>query len=193
VAVPRTSCRLLAKDQRRAQLIGAAATAFARNGFASTSLEEVAHQADITKVLIYRHFASKTDLYQAVLNDTRERLQAGVGPPDQYTDASVRSLVRAACDNPDGFRLLFRHASREPAFAAYARELNDQAADVAERYLRDTLPDTAHRQWVARLLPVITSELILSWLDAGRPTTQDALVHTIRATSRALTNPAAAP
>jgi AcrR family transcriptional regulator len=180
--------RLLRRDERRAQLIRAAATAFARQGFAATSLEDVAREAGVTKVLIYRHFESKTVLYEALLNDARGRIRARVGPPEEFGEDTVRALVGAACDDPDGYRLLHRHAQREPEFAAYAEELGRDATEIAERRLRETMPEPRRRQWVARLLPVMTTEIILSWLDAGQPTSLDELAQTIRATQRALTD-----
>lgn len=179
--------QLLPRDRRRAQLIRAAATAFARQGFATTGLEDVAREAGVTRAIIYRHFASKTDLYQAVLDDTQQRLRDRLGSPDQYGERTVWALVNAACDDPDGFRLLFMHAQREPEFATYTEERIRVAARTTESYLHDVVPDPAHRRWVASLIPKLTIELILSWLDAGQPTSQDDLVQTIRTTSRALT------
>ncbi|GAA1123326.1 TetR/AcrR family transcriptional regulator [Kribbella jejuensis] len=178
--------RLLPRDRRRAQLLQAAATAFARQGFAATGLEDVAREAGVTRAIIYRHFASKTELYQGVLDDTQERLRERLGSPDQYDEQTVRALVDAACDDPDGFRLLFRHAQHEPEFATYTEERIRLAARITETYLTDVLPDEAHRRWVAGLIPKLAIELILSWLDAGRPTGRDDLVRMIRATSRTL-------
>ena len=180
------SRRLLPREQRRAQLLRAGAAAFARRGFVETGLEDVAREAGVTRAIIYRHFASKTELYQAILDQTQAQLRAHLGPPEHYDEHSVRALVRAACDDPDGFRLLFVHAQREPDFAAVAEERNRVAGEITENYLRDRLPDPAHRHWIAGLIPKLTIELILSWLDAGRPTGPDELVKTIRATSRAL-------
>ncbi|MEV5569704.1 TetR/AcrR family transcriptional regulator [Spirillospora sp. NPDC052269] len=179
--------RLLPRNERRAQLIRAAATAFARQGFAETGLEDVAREAGVTRAIIYRHFASKTDLYQAVLDDTQERLRARLGAPDTFGEETVPALVDAACDDPDGFRLLFRHAQREPEFAAHMEERNRVAAQATENHLHEALPDAAQRRWIAGLIPKLTIELILSWLDAGQPTSRDELARTIRATSRALT------
>lgn len=179
--------RLLPRDQRRAQLIRAAATAFSRQGFTATSLEDIALEAGVTRAIIYRHFASKTALYRAVLEDTVAHLRDCLGSSGQYGDETPRALVRAACDDPEGFRLLFRHAQHEPDFAAYVEERDRLATLTAENYLHDVLPDAAHRRWVAGLIPKLTIELVLSWLDAEQPTSQADLVRTIRATSRALT------
>lgn len=178
--------RLLPRGERRAQLINAAAVAFARAGFAATGLDDIAHEAGVTRAIIYRHFGSKTELYEAVLDDIQTRLRDRLGEPDRYHDQTARDLVTAACADPNGFRLLFGHASREPEVAGYLAQRNRVAMQTAERYLRSALPDDGHRRWIAGLIPKLTIELILSWLDAGRPTTEDELVRTITATSRAL-------
>ena len=59
--------RLLPRAERRDVLLRAAARAFARAGFVHTSMEEIAAAAGITRLIIYRHFASKEALYRAVL------------------------------------------------------------------------------------------------------------------------------
>ena len=61
--------RRLPRAQRREQILTAATEAFARSGFAATSLEDIAAEADITRVILYRHFDSKADLYRMVLGD----------------------------------------------------------------------------------------------------------------------------
>ncbi len=109
------SVRRLRRAERRQQLLAAATQAFARTGFAATSLDDIAEQAGISRVLLYRHFDSKTDLYRAVLDRAVGRLTAAVGTRD-YTYASIDALLGAAAEDPDGFRLLFHHAAREPEF-----------------------------------------------------------------------------
>ncbi|GAA3432689.1 TetR/AcrR family transcriptional regulator [Kutzneria kofuensis] len=179
---------LLRRDERRSQLIRAATTAFARAGFAATSLDDVAQQAGVTKVLIYRHFASKAELYLGVLTDVRDRVRSAVGSADGYNSDTVRAFAQAACDDPDGFRLLFRHAAREDQFSAYADELFRDATRIAMGHLRGRVEPAARRRWLADLLPRITIEVTLSWLDADRPIEVDELSRTIRAALAALTH-----
>lgn len=57
------------KARTRAQLIDAAATVFARRGFVAASLDEVAEEAGLTKGAVYSNFASKEDLFQAVIDE----------------------------------------------------------------------------------------------------------------------------
>jgi AcrR family transcriptional regulator len=178
--------KLLRRDERRSQLIHAATTAFAHGGFAATSLDDIAEQAGVTKALIYRHFASKAELYLAALTDIRDRVKSAVGSSDDYTSDTVRAFVNAACEDPDGFRLLFQHAAREEEFSAYAASLFSEATRIAERYLREKVAHAARRRWLAELMPKITIEVTLSWLDADRPVKVVELSQTIRAASAAL-------
>lgn len=75
------------------QILAAATRAFARSGFAATSLDDIAAEAGISRVILYRHFESKTDLYRAVLERARTRIAASVGT-DNYTSDSVAKLLR---------------------------------------------------------------------------------------------------
>ena len=165
--------RLMRRAERRRQILAAAKRAFLQSGFAATGLEDVAGHAEVTKALIYRHFDTKADLYRAALDDTRASVRSATGGADQLGEESFGALVAVAGEDPDGFRLLFRHAAREPEFRAYAEEFQGRAATVAERYLRELVPDVGRRWWAARLVPVLTLETIMSWLDSGQPTPRE--------------------
>jgi AcrR family transcriptional regulator len=160
--------RRLPRAERRDQIVVAATRAFARAGFAATSLDDVAAEAGVSRVILYRHFDSKADLYRAVLDRVAAKLKASVGTRD-YTFATVEVLVQAAADDPDGFRLLFRHAAREPEFRQETDKLRATGVTVAERELSTRIPDAALRRWAAHLTPVVTLEAVMAWLDAGQP------------------------
>jgi AcrR family transcriptional regulator len=163
-----TPVRRLRRAERREQLLAAATGAFARGGFAATSLDDIAAQAGISRVLLYRHFDSKTDLYRAVLDRAIARLTAAVGTRD-YTYASIDALLGAAAEDPDGFRLLFHHAAREPAFRQQMDRFQRGMVAVARRELARIIPDRAWAQWAAQLTPVVAIEAVMAWLDAGQP------------------------
>jgi AcrR family transcriptional regulator len=178
--------RLLGRDERRAQLIQAAAHAFLAGGFAATSLDDVAAEAGVTRMIIYRHFGSKSDLYRAVLLDTRQRIEARIGAPEQFGPDVLHNLVLAARENPDGFRLLYRHARREPDFAEYVDELSRTARRNADGWLRDLIPDPGRRAWIASLLPTLAFDAIVTWLDTDQPVEPDEVAGTVNAAMRAL-------
>jgi len=160
----------LPRAQRRDQILAAATEAFAHQGFAATGLDEIAAQAGVTRVILYRHFDSKTDLYQAAL----DRFCAVLGdrvarPVGGFTDASIDGLISAAAAEPAGFRLLFVHAAREPEFKAIADRFRSTITQTAHRQLAKTVGDPAWARWAAQLAPTVAIEAIIAWLDAGQP------------------------
>jgi AcrR family transcriptional regulator len=48
--------RRLRRAERREQILAAATRAFARAGFAATSLDDIAAAAGISRAILYRHF-----------------------------------------------------------------------------------------------------------------------------------------
>ena len=173
--------RLLSREERQASILRAAARAFAGAGFAGTSMEDVAAEAGVTKLIVYRHFDSKEELYRTVLARTadrlREELRAGfVAPEDERRGVFSRAMLRVARDDPDGVRLLFVHARREPQFAAYADEHRRRAEALADELIAEfMIPDhLAHadpvvERWAARTIVRYLSESLLVWLDEGDP------------------------
>jgi AcrR family transcriptional regulator len=162
--------RRLRRVQRREQILAAATEAFARNGFAATSLDDIAGQAGIARVLLYRHFDSKTDLYQAVLDRMCARLDAHVEKPvGGFTDASVDGLLETAVESPAGFRLLFLHALREPDFKERIEKFRADITAAAYLQISPVAPDEALARWAAQLAPVVAIEAIIAWLDTGQP------------------------
>ena len=72
---PSTAPVRLPAAKRREQLLEVARCVLAQRGFYATTMAEIADSAGVTKPVLYQHFASKRDLYSAVLNDVGNRLQ----------------------------------------------------------------------------------------------------------------------
>lgn len=162
--------RRLPRAERREQILAAATEAFARSGFAATSLDDIAAEAGVTRVILYRHFDSKNDLYQAVLDRMCARLDANVEEPvGGFTDASIDGLLAAAIESPAGFRLLFQHALREPEFRERIDKFRADITAAAYLQISAVVPDQALARWAFALAPVVAIEAIIAWLDAGQP------------------------
>lgn len=56
--------------QRREQLLDVAAELFSTSGYARTTTAQLARAAGVTEPIIYRHFASKKDLFVALIQRT---------------------------------------------------------------------------------------------------------------------------
>jgi AcrR family transcriptional regulator len=55
------------RDERRLQILRAAARVFAKDGFAAAQMDDVAREAGVSKGLIYHYFESKPALFTAIV------------------------------------------------------------------------------------------------------------------------------
>ena len=159
--------RRLPRAQRREQILATATDAFARNGFAATGLDDIAGEAGVTRVILYRHFDSKTDLYQAVLDRMCARLDAHVEEPvGGFTDASMDGLIGAAVSRRPGSvavpaRLAGAEFKERIRSSGRRRRLpiGRSPPSCPTRRSRSGRPNS-HRG---------RDRAIIAWLDAGQP------------------------
>jgi AcrR family transcriptional regulator len=170
--VDRTRRRPLRSAERAASILEAAARVFARSGYAATSVDDVAAEAGITKLIVYRHFNSKRELYQAVVDHVAVGLQQALDTTPGFAIEEVSAVLLAvfgvARSWPDAFRLVFRQAVREPEFADQADQIVAALAAGAEQLLAGVL-DPVIQPWMGRLIAAIIIEGMLTWLDVGDP------------------------
>lgn len=182
--------QLLPRAERRAAIVQAAARAFTSHGFAATSMDEVAAEAGITKLIVYRHFDSKEALYEAVLRRVSDRLaQEFVSLVEQgvTTGLGIRVLLTVAREEPDGFVLLWRHAAREPQFAEHAETFRARVVELAAGMLeRRQVGDGLRRRWAAEVSVSYLVDAVIHWLEEGDPDRDDELVALVSSSLQAM-------
>jgi len=129
--------------------VHAAAQVGARRGIERASLEEVAETAGFTKGAVYANFASKEDLFLAVLDERfgerlaqiERRLGSGEDPHDQARQLGA-DFTRYFEADREWARLFFEfavHAARDEAFRAKLtarhRALRERIAAALQRRL----------------------------------------------------------
>jgi TetR/AcrR family transcriptional regulator len=109
--------------ERRIQLIEVAIDLFSRKGFGGTTTREIAAAAGVTEAIIFRHFATKQDLYRAIL-DTRcnsPEAQTWFAETQQFMDKNddeglfrllISKIIESSRKDPR-FQRLMLHASLE--------------------------------------------------------------------------------
>ncbi|MFH1808595.1 MAG: TetR/AcrR family transcriptional regulator [Pseudomonadota bacterium] len=116
----------------REQLLAAARTVFAEQGFAAGSMTSVAEQVGIRKASLFHHFASKDALYQEVMTATLLELgqllarvsDSLTGDFGQRLDLLTRELNAYLGEHLEVTRLLFRDLLFDgPFFAGRGRQL----------------------------------------------------------------------
>jgi AcrR family transcriptional regulator len=61
-------------EDRRRQLLRVAVESFAQHGFSGTKTKDIAAAAGVSEAILFRHFASKEDLYHAILDEKEAAL-----------------------------------------------------------------------------------------------------------------------
>lgn len=162
----------LPRAERRVQIVRAAASVFRSGGYDKTSMEDVARAAGVTRLIVYRIFESKEALYlavlAAVLDDIAESFEFGSEPEQFDQRNSIAALLLGiARRHPDGFRLLWRHASNQAEFSELFTLFKSAATDYAVALLSPAIPDPTMNRWAAATLVSHLYESICLWLDDG--------------------------
>ena len=110
-----------AKASRRAALLAAGATLFARSGFNGVSIEDLGAAVGVSGPAVYRHFTGKQAVLAALLvGASDDLLTGGLAVANAPTDgpaalaALVKFHVRFALDNPDVIRVQDRDLGSLP-------------------------------------------------------------------------------
>ena len=98
---PRAARRVEHVEDTRRAILAAARRAFAKKGYADTSLEDIVSPARLTKGALYHHFPSKLELGYAVLDEvigdfTDKRWLKPIAGDEDPIDAIVASVREAA-------------------------------------------------------------------------------------------------
>ena len=92
----------LSADERRITIIDAAKRLFAQNGFHGVSIGEIVKEVGVSPAILYRHFNSKDELYEAVLHEfscTRESYVDAVVVDDTSFESVLRSMTKVFVDS----------------------------------------------------------------------------------------------
>ncbi|MET0145662.1 MAG: TetR/AcrR family transcriptional regulator [Ilumatobacteraceae bacterium] len=161
----------LPRAARRAQLMEAAAGAFLARGFDGTSMDDVAQAAGVSRLIVYRNFESKQDLYRTVLRAVLVELGQqfdGVGIEEIRDRGATRFMLPVARAHPDAFRLLWRHAWHEPPFEDLALEFRSYVTGYARAVLAMFLGDDEPMlDWAGRTAGAHLVDGMCNWLDEG--------------------------
>lgn len=85
----------LKTDDRRRQLLDAAARLFAREGYAGLTMVALATEAGVSRRLVYDHFPDLASLYSAFFDDRAERYLAAIAAAVEAADDSASAFAAA--------------------------------------------------------------------------------------------------
>jgi len=130
-----------AAEARVQQIIDAATTVLGNQGYAATSMKDIAQEAGVAQGLIHYYFGAKDDLVVAVLKQHCERMMEesrrafhdATGSPLARTWAVLEAARERTASNPVMFRLFFELlplSFTNPAIKAELGEMYGRLTDV---------------------------------------------------------------
>lgn len=129
-------------EEKRAELLRAAISVIAREGYGGTSLRKVAKQANCTTGAVTYYFANKEEMITAAAENLFELFETALDfSKDDFdiTTLSQRWLKWSESENPDPWHALFQliaHARQEPGFAVVFQERNSHFHKRVAQFLR---------------------------------------------------------
>lgn len=103
----------MAGEERRLQILAVAVRLFSERGFRGTTTKEIAQAAGVSEAMVFRHFATKEELYAAIL-DHKACSGTNFEPAEMAAEAIRRRDDRAVFESLALGALL--HHERDPEF-----------------------------------------------------------------------------
>jgi TetR/AcrR family transcriptional regulator len=130
------------KQARREAIVASAREIFFAKGFNATTMDEIAHKAELSKGALYLYFTNKEELYVSVMSEglstlferTEEALKLDL-PPDQMLRKLGEVHYRYYLDYPEYSRIFFFSEHRNVA-KQLPRELIQESMEKGMRYFQ---------------------------------------------------------
>jgi AcrR family transcriptional regulator len=145
----------MAGEERRLQILRLAVSLFSQRGFSGTTTKEIAQAAGVSEAMVFRHFATKEELYSAIL-DHKACSGDALDPCHVVADAVARKDDRAVFEqlassalqrhehDPEFHRLLLHAALDGHELAAMFWERNVRSLyEFLGAYIRERQRDGA--------------------------------------------------
>lgn len=102
----------LSGPARKATILDAAKVLFAEKGFHGVSIDEISRAVRVSPAILYRHFDSKHDLYEAVIGEFSKQRESYVDTiinhGTSFEDVLLgmtQTFIQSIADNPDILRI----------------------------------------------------------------------------------------
>jgi TetR/AcrR family transcriptional regulator, repressor of fatR-cypB operon len=140
-----TMTAVAAREDKKECILSAALELFAEKGFHGTAVPEIAHKAGVAAGTIYRYFASKEAIVNAVYQRQKSQLLATVmadfpydGPPRSQVHHFISSVFAFARKHPLAFKFLELH-HHAPYLDDKSREVEASVVAMANGFIEQNV------------------------------------------------------
>ncbi len=127
--------RSTAQEEKRRVILAAAVRVFARTGYHTSRVGDIAEEAGIAHGLLYHYFGSKEEVLHTIfrenwseLVETFRRIEGSGEPALAQLEGIAKVLLRSWRNDPDLVRVMVREVARSP-------QLQSQVDEIREGFL----------------------------------------------------------
>jgi AcrR family transcriptional regulator len=163
----RTETRRRRKAERPQEILEAAFLEFSRNGYATTTLDQIAERAGVTKGTIYVYFENKEHLFISMVRELMKATLEPVCEMFEHHEGSTADLLRAQFSfiyqhivedkrRREVVRMLIAEASRFPALAdRYHEEIHRPCLELLTQAVQRGIDRGEIRRSAATECPLV--------------------------------------
>jgi AcrR family transcriptional regulator len=129
--------RSVTAEEKRRLILDAAVRMFARKGFHTCRVDDIAAEAGVAHGLLYHYFSSKDELLETIFRETWSELLGAIAevedsaaPAAEQLGAVAAIMLRPWRRQPDLVRFLVREIARSPALQERVDALADALAAI---------------------------------------------------------------
>jgi len=126
--------RAAATEEKRRLILDAAVRVFARGGYHTSRVSDIAEEAGIAHGLLYHYFSSKEEVLATVFRENwgellgrLARVETSGEPADEQLRGIAKILLRSWRNDPDLVRVMVREVAR-------SSHLNDQVDEIGAAF-----------------------------------------------------------
>jgi AcrR family transcriptional regulator len=172
--------RSIAQEEKRRVILDAAVRVFARHGFHTSRVGDIAEEAGVAHGLLYHYFSSKDEVLQTVFRENWRDLLArfeAVEASDERADEKLRGIVKILLrtwrNDPALVTVMVREVGRSPHLATQVEDIGKGFA-VIQRVIEQGQADGVFRPELdARLASWVVygglEEILTGWVMGRLP------------------------
>ena len=150
--------RSIAQEEKRRLILDAAVRVFARDGFHTSRVGDIAEEAGVAHGLLYHYFSSKDEVLLTVFSENWsdllvrfETVEASEEPADEKLRGLVKILLRTWRNDPALVTVMVREVGRSPHLATQVDDIG-RAFAVIQRVVEQGQADGVFRPEIDPLL-----------------------------------------
>lgn len=167
--------RSTAAEEKRRVILDAAARVFARKGFHTSRVGDIAEEAGVAHGLLYHYFSSKDEVLETIFNEhwsaLLERIhavEASGDPPVEQLRGIVQAMFHGWRHDPDVVRVVIREIARSAEVGQRVGELVKPIGAIRRIFERGQSEGEFRRDLDADTAAVIVygaiDELVTGWV-----------------------------